>query len=345
MDKGGGTDGTLYGYSNLTQICCISRTQSSVPYSSKTLPRLYLNDIDSIPCCTSSIESMFRHVYETRRDALLAPDHALAVGAPDLASRPPFQVSHILVHEVTRRITLLDLENSQTYPPHELALMVSAMVHARPDFVLEWGTNIGVSSRVFVEAAEMLGLATQVHTFDVKTQQKTGSTGWVANARKCQGNEEREYFKEYKIFGKPCVHMHIGDGLDGAFAVYEAEAWAAARVLWFVDGDHSYEAVARELFSIAGHASCQRPSFSSSSDADDSQGSSDILDSRWSWKGDGCYILCHDVFADSIPCDERGCPEPGVGAAIRQFLASHSHRFARIDAVFSNPGMTLLYPL
>lgn len=112
-----------------------------------------------------------------------------------------------------------------------------------------------------------------------------------------------------------------------------------------MDGDHSYEAVARELFSIAGHASCQRPSFSSSSDADDSQGSSDILDSRWSWKGDGCYILCHDVFADSIPCDERGCPEPGVGAAIRQFLASHSHRFARIDAVFSNPGMTLLYPL
>ena len=74
MDKGGGTDGTLYGYSNLTQICCISRTQSSVPYSSKTLPRLYLNDIDSIPCCTSSIESMFRHVYEVR--ACLPPSYA-----------------------------------------------------------------------------------------------------------------------------------------------------------------------------------------------------------------------------------------------------------------------------
>ena len=46
---------------------------------------------------------------------------------------------------------LIQIVGAKPFPPHELMLMAAAMVWLRPKIVVEWGTNIGVSARVFHE--------------------------------------------------------------------------------------------------------------------------------------------------------------------------------------------------
>ena len=103
--------------------------------------------------------------------------------------------------------------------------------------------------------------------------------------------------------------MHLGDGLDTSLAIYKTLP-AGSRSLFFVDGDHSYEAVKRELAAILRH----------------------VLEPK---------VLLHDTFFQSA---ESGY-NVGPYLAIRDVLAEmpSERRPRTIEVKTGLPGMTLLY--
>jgi hypothetical protein len=102
------------------------------------------------------------------------------------------------------------------------------------------------------------------------------------------------------------VYLHRGDGVSVALEQW-ARLGSPARPLFFVDGDHSYESVLRELRKI----------FDAIPDAS---------------------ALAHDTFFQS---QESGY-NVGPAEAIRQTLLQHPSRFKVIRSGPGLPGMTLL---
>ena len=105
------------------------------------------------------------------------------------------------------------------------------------------------------------------------------------------------------------MHLLQGDGLDTALSLWRSSARQRAP-LFFIDGDHGYESVLRELSAIA----------------------SEIPDAS---------ILLHDTFNQS-PASGYNV---GPYRAIQEVLRSHPGRYRRIDSGLGLPGMTLLYQL
>src|ERR1035437_3663541 len=62
---------------------------------------------------------------------------------------------------------LVPLLGTNPFPPTELMLMCAAMLWLRPTLVVEWGTNIGASARVWHETNVRYGLGADVHSIDL----------------------------------------------------------------------------------------------------------------------------------------------------------------------------------
>jgi hypothetical protein len=125
------------------------------------------------------------------------------------------------------------------YPLDELMLMGAAMVYHRPQAVIDIGTHFGKSARIWHEYARRLSLVCEIHTIDLCDPEHPEFPGGTLG----------EYFK-----GLP-VTQHIGDGCEVAMTLLDQRSDAA--VLLYVDGDHRYETVRREL-ELAGrmHSGC-----------------------------------------------------------------------------------------
>jgi cephalosporin hydroxylase len=121
------------------------------------------------------------------------------------------------------------------YPLDELLLMCSTMAYFKPDIIIEWGTHLGKSARVFYEASVYLKLDATVHSIDLPLDHEHGE------------NLHEQSARALFVRGLP-VMLHIGDGLTVARNIL-AEA-GPGLPLFFVDGDHSFEAVHTELKSI-----------------------------------------------------------------------------------------------
>jgi hypothetical protein len=137
---------------------------------------------------------------------------------------------------------LIPVVGVHPFPLDELLLVCSTVAFFEPDAIIEWGTNIGCSARIFYEIVNHLKLNTSIHSIDLPEDQS-----------------HLENIKDRALRGRLVrglnVHLHLGDGLDTARSILSASN--IRRPLFFIDGDHSYESVKSELYgvrSIASHA-------------------------------------------------------------------------------------------
>jgi predicted O-methyltransferase YrrM len=116
------------------------------------------------------------------------------------------------------------------YPLDELMLLCSTVAYFKPQIIIEWGTHIGCSARIFYETVQYLKLSTEVHSVDLPPEVEHGQNL----------HDVKERGQLVKRLG---VHLHLGDGLDVAKSILSMDK----STLFFLDGDHSYASVWREL--------------------------------------------------------------------------------------------------
>jgi hypothetical protein len=302
------TKGVSVGDVMLGTYCCLDRLGAG-------------SDMDADFCCTSSVGWMYAHSARSRGDV---PYNGIFSEDTLMNFHERFQTSGShLVNRIVRHVTMLNVPGCFPYPIPEIAIMAAAMVHARPDLVFEWGTNVGCSARVFFEAAKDLGLDTVIYSVDLPLEMSClhvqnplpGCAVWHP------GSSVGAVVRGEVFAGR--VFLHEGDGLDVSKKIWNEKGWPAARILWFLDGDHRHENVLRELNEILDHESCRR-----------GRGGG----WEWSWPGDGCYILLHDTHG-------LNGLSPGPHSALSQVFKSVSDRFGKVESHIGPPGMTLLFPL
>lgn len=230
----------------------------------------------------SFAKALLRRIGATQADPAPNPDAA------------EFEVNNWLLSELVLE-RLVSVVGVHPYPLNELMLMAGAICRFRPTHVFEWGTNVGASARVFYETARRFGIPLEIHSIDLPAD-----VDHVEHPGSHRGRLVR---------GKPGISLHLGDGIDTALSIYRNLS-LESRVLFFVDGDHSYGSVRRELQAIIDAVSHPK-------------------------------VLLHDTFIQS--------PEAGYNIgphrAVEDVLASlpKDRRLRRIDTGTGLPGMTLLY--
>ncbi len=124
---------------------------------------------------------------------------------------------------------LVRVVGTHPFPLDELLAMVGVFEYHRPELVVDIGTHLGKSARVWHEVAEWLGEPCQIHTVDL----------FDPNHPEFPGELLGQFIR-----GLP-VTQHLGDGCTVARELILANP--GKRVLLFLDGDHAYESVLREL--------------------------------------------------------------------------------------------------
>jgi hypothetical protein len=132
--------------------------------------------------------------------------------------------------------TLTPIFNKIPYNVSEQILMISVVLNSQPDIVLDWGTHLGVSSRIFYEIGKYFHLKYKVHTFDLKEEN--------SHFERLNNDSVGQFIKECSS-----VTQHYGDGVEEALKIL-AKKKRFKKPLFFVDGDHKLETVSRELTSI-----------------------------------------------------------------------------------------------
>lgn len=145
-----------------------------------------------------------------------------------------FEVNNWVISDLVLS-RLVPIVGVHPYPLNELMLMAGAICRFRPTHVFEWGTNVGASARVFFETARHFNIPLEIHSIDLP-----GDIEHVEHPGSRRGK---------LVKGRQRVSLHLGDGLETSLAIYRTLP-KGSRVLFFVDGDHSYESVKRELEAI-----------------------------------------------------------------------------------------------
>ncbi len=189
---------------------------------------------------------------------------------------------------------LVPVVGMHPFPLNEQMLMVAAVCRLRPTHIFEWGTNIGKSARIFFETCRTFGISTEIHSVDLPNDIEHG--------------EHPKNKRGMLVKGKKGVHLHVGDGLDTSLRVLSEIGSASIHPLFFIDGDHSYASVKRELEGI----------ISSTPHSD---------------------ILLHDTFYQSGDSGYNIGPYQAIEAVIKNM----PHQFKIIAQNSGLPGMMLLW--
>jgi len=205
-----------------------------------------------------------------------------------------FEVNNWVVSEFVLN-TLVPIVGVHPFPLNELVLMVSAVCRLKPDRIYEWGTHLGKSARVFYETARHFGLDVEIHSVDLPDD--------VIH------QEHPGHQRGLLVKGLQDVHLHQGDGLSVCLNI-QAQAATKKHTLIFIDGDHSYDSVRRELAGIM----------------------TGIPEA---------HILLHDTFFQS---SESGY-NVGPHRAISEATTETDVRYRVLSTQTGLPGMTLLYQL
>lgn len=147
----------------------------------------------------------------------------------DFADSPLLECDAWSVGEFVRR-KLLPLVGPHPFPPNELMLMVAAFVWTKPALLIEWGTNLGISARVFHETKQWQKLDTELHSIDIPPDHT---------------HVEQPGTRRGLLVRNKGVHLHLGDGADTARSILADNGSPTTLVL--VDGDHSKESVLRDI--------------------------------------------------------------------------------------------------
>jgi len=204
-----------------------------------------------------------------------------------------FEVDNWLISEFLVK-KLAPVAGTHPFPITELHLMTSAVCRFKPEQIFEWGTNIGKSARVFYEIGKWFNIPLEVHSVDLPDDHE---------------HQEHPGSKRGKMVrGLGNVHLYQGDGLDVTVALYKKQP--SLRTLVFIDGDHSYESVKREL---AG-----------------------VIEAM-----PNAVVLLHDTFYQSEDSDYNIGPHK----AVAELMEVHSDKYMLKNTDLGLPGMTMLFPV
>ncbi len=188
---------------------------------------------------------------------------------------------------------LLPIVGVSPFPITELLLMSSAVVKLKPDYIFEWGTHLGMSARIFHEICKKYEKNTIIHSIDLP--------------------DDIEHFEHpgkkrgIKVKGIKNVVLHQGDGLETSIEIAK-NLGDKSKLLFLLDGDHSYDSVTRELngiYQVFPKAT----------------------------------MIIHDTFYQSTDSGYN----IGPFEAVRDFLEKNPNKYKKISTDFGLPGMTLLY--
>jgi cephalosporin hydroxylase len=220
---------------------------------------------------------------------------AAPVSIPDSiadAKGSEFEVNKwIISHFIVER--LIAIVGAHPYPLDELLLMAAAVCRMRPTHIFEWGTHVGKSARIFFEVSRQFGIETEIHSIDLPDGSKH---------EEHPGRKRGMFVKEIST-----IKLHEGDGLDKSMEIL-SKLPANIKPLFFLDGDHTYDSVVRELVGIMT-------------------------------KAPDAAILVHDTFYQSAESGYNTGPYKAIAYAL-QTVPNH---YKRIDAAAGLPGMTLLH--
>jgi cephalosporin hydroxylase len=197
-------------------------------------------------------------------------------------------ISKFIIHK------LLPIVGPHPYPITELNLMTAAVCRLKPQQVFEWGTNIGKSARIFYEIGKQFGIPLDIHSIDLPDD--------------LEHTEHPKSSRGRMVRGYAGVTLHQGDGLGRSIELYQRHPDRSTLV--FIDGDHSYESVYREL--------------------------NGVIDAM-----PNAHILLHDTFYQS----EASGYNIGPHRAVSETLSTIPGQYQVISTNTGLPGMTLLYKL
>lgn len=200
------------------------------------------------------------------------------------------EVNNWMISEFIYKI-IIPIVGVHPYPLSELQLMIDSVCWLEPQVIIEWGTHKGVSARIFSETAEYYDLNTKIISVDLPPN--------VYHAE----NPMNERGKLVK--GRGNVELLLGDCIK--ISKNLSTKYKKFNVLFFLDGDHEYSSVARELHFI-------NKSYPNAS------------------------ILLHDTFFQTKSSDYN----IGPYKAMKEFLTINKKNYTEMSTIFGLPGMSLL---
>lgn len=203
-----------------------------------------------------------------------------------------FEVNNWIVSEFVVG-TLVPIVGVHPFPLSELVLMVSAICRLQPDYIVEWGTHLGKSARIFYETSKHFGLGLEIHSVDLPDE--------VVH------QEHPGHQRGMLVQGLSGVHLYQGDGLTCCLQIY-SRSRRPIKTLVFIDGDHSYDSVKRELTGVMTNMP-------------------------------EANVLLHDTFFQSTDSGYN----IGPYQAIEEVMAASIDRYRMLSTNTGLPGMTLLY--
>ncbi|MCX5804261.1 MAG: class I SAM-dependent methyltransferase [Proteobacteria bacterium] len=189
---------------------------------------------------------------------------------------------------------LVPIVGIHPFPLDELLLLAAAVTKIQPTHIFEWGTNIGKSARIFFETIKSFNINTEIHSIDLPDD--------VSHV------EHPGAKRGILVRGLKGVTLHTGDGLDTSLNLCKMVSGTKFTPLFFVDGDHSYNSVKRDLQGIITHVP-------------------------------NAHILVHDTFNQS---EESGY-NTGPYQAVCDTLSLMSGKYQIIAQGTGLPGLTLVW--
>jgi len=190
---------------------------------------------------------------------------------------------------------LVPIVGVHPFPLDELLLLTAAVTMIQPTHIFEWGTNVGKSARIFFEAMTFFNIGSEIHSIDLPDDVSHVEHPGTQRGVLVRGLKE--------------VTLHTGDGLDTSLGLCKMVNETGFTPLFFVDGDHSYESVKRELHGIITHVP-------------------------------NAHILVHDTFNQS----EKSGYNTGPYRAVQDTVSSMSGKYQLIAQEMGLPGLTLIRP-
>ena len=188
---------------------------------------------------------------------------------------------------------LLPVVGTHPYPLTELHLMTAVVNLVKPDLIFEWGTHTGKSARIFFEIIRYFKIPAKIYSVDLPD-----------NIEHLEHPKSKRGLLVKKIKE---VALIQGDGVSESLKIYKKHK-KHLKALFFLDGDHSYKSVRRELSQIHKHV--QTP-----------------------------FILIHDTFYQS----KSSKYNIGPFLAIKDFTSKYK-KYKQISSFLGLPGITFLYP-
>ncbi len=123
-------------------------------------------------------------------------------------------------------------EAEPAYPGSELDFICDLVERIRPDVIFDWGTYAGTSARIFWECSRLLALHAAIHTIELPDELKAldGAHPGASCGLHLHGTT---------------VTQHYGDGVTEALVLWRR--LEPQRSLFFLDGDHHWVMVYREI--------------------------------------------------------------------------------------------------